>query len=228
MAELILGMMVCLSWLAVKHQIPVVSVVSFRWIWYHSPMSNPTDEFGVLGMMANGDADWLQNVMVPLHEGFRDLPHFKGEFPTSCRQRHTRSEAMNTYFGVAIAAIGFYALKKVTDDFYDVIVKPRVRKVFEALDKKFIPANNKAKKVLILSVWYEQYDLVVSVSVVGEDFDKIITQLDQVGVVQRSALAQVAAAGVLAPVHHYTIEDGKVNTEPELFERVDELLLRRE
>jgi len=116
---------------------------------------------------------------------------------------------------------------RLTDDFYDVIVKPRVRKAFEALNQKLIPSNTKAKKVLILSVWYEQYDLVVSVSVIGEDFDKIIAQLDQVGVMQRNVLAQVAAAGVLAPVHHYTIEDGKVNTDPELLERVDELLLRR-
>jgi len=67
------------------------------------------------------------------------------------------------FFGYAIAGIGIYLLKKAADDWYDVSVKPRLRKVFEALDKPLIPANKKASKVFILSVWHEQYNVVISV-----------------------------------------------------------------
>jgi hypothetical protein len=188
-------------------------------------MSNPTvGTLGVMGMMANGNADWFEEVMKPLLAEFREFPRFQGDFPQSCRQRKTRSGAMNAFFGYAIAGIGLYLLKKAADDWYDVSVKPRLKKVFEAFDKKVIPTNKRARKVFILSVWHEQYNVVISVAVIDDDFDQIVAQLDQVGVVQRNALAAVESGGVLAPVHLYTIEAGRVNTKPELLERVDELL----
>lgn len=190
-------------------------------------MSNPTvGTLGVMGMLANGNADWLEGVMQPLLAEFRELPRFEGDLPEACRQRHIRSGAMNAFFGYAVAGIGLYILKKAADDWYDVSVKPRLKKVFEAIDKKLIPANKKSSKVLIMSVWYEQYNVVISVAVIADDFDQIVAQLDQVGVVQRNALAAVESGGVLAPVHLYTIEGGQVNTKPELLDGVDELLHR--
>lgn len=112
----------------------------------------------------------------------------------------------------------------MADDFYDVIIKPRIRKCFEGLDKKISGVNSKAKKLFMLAIWHQAYDVVVCVSVVGNDFSEIVSQLDLVGTVHQNALNRIKAKGVSAPVHHYQIERGAVNAEPLMLASIDEIL----
>ncbi len=121
--------------------------------------------------------------------------------------------------------VGKY-IEKALDEGYDVILKPRIRKMWQGLDKMLIGANQKNKKAIVLSVWYEELNVLVTVAAVGSTFDDIIVQLDRMHQIHTNALTWIAARGVSAPVHHYLLLDGKFNSEPLLFERADEIIKR--
>jgi hypothetical protein len=130
--------------------------------------------------------------------------------------------AVNDFVGFAVIGITLFITKKIGDDFYDVVLKPRVRKCFEWLDGKLTGGNRKTQKVFVSNIWYQRHNVVVSVAVAGKDFAEVVSQLDLLGIVHANALNWIIARGVSAPVHHYRIEDGKVNAEPLLLERFDQ------
>jgi hypothetical protein len=172
-------------------------------------------------IFAAGDANWYGNVAAPLAESLEEIiPRHVGDIPVPLRQRMNRG-AVNDLVGFAVIGITLFIIKKVGDDFYDVVLKPRVRKCFEWLDGKLTGGNHKTRKVFVSSIWYQRHNIVVSVVVEGNDFAKIVSQLDLLGVVHANALNWIVGRGVSAPVHHYKIEDGKVNAEPLLLDRVD-------
>ncbi|HUA67019.1 MAG TPA: hypothetical protein VMA13_00605 [Candidatus Saccharimonadales bacterium] len=72
--------------------------------------------------------------------------------------------------------------------------------------------------------WYAEQNVLVSVSVVGRDFEELVKQLYLVPTVHSGALAWIATNGVQRPVHYYRIEDEKVSPVPMLFDRIEETL----
>jgi hypothetical protein len=66
--------------------------------------------------------------------------------------------------------------------------------------------------------------VLVSVSVVGKDFDAVVKMLHLVQGVLANALTSIATNGTQKPIHHYNIEDGKVNAAPVLLDRFGEML----
>jgi hypothetical protein len=188
-------------------------------------VSNATSQQAEINVqfLSVGDADWIRNVMIPLADELQQaIPRHIGEIPPALRQRMTRSGACNSALVYAVAAVTVYFLKKVADDFYDVVIKPRSRKIFEHLDEKLTGANRKAKKVFIVNAWHQEHGVVVTVSVVGADFDEITSQMDLIGTVHRQALTWITQNGVSAPVHHYRIENGQVNEKPMLLDRAED------
>jgi hypothetical protein len=170
---------------------------------------------------ALGNSDWYRDVAAPFAEAMREtIPRHVGEIPPALRQRMTRG-AQNHYLGYAIVGVTIFVAKKIGDDFYEIVLKPRIRKCFEWLDGKLKGANRKAQKVFVSHIWYKKHDVVVSVSIVGKDFAEIASQLDLLDVVHSNALNWIAKRGVSAPVHHYEIANGRVNAEPLLVEMID-------
>ena len=78
----------------------------------------------------------------------------------------------------------------------------------------------------MVNIWYGQNNVLVTVAIVGSNFEEIVSQLNLMGQVHAGALHWIATRGVSAPVHHYLLEDGKVNAEPLLFERDEEVMKR--
>jgi hypothetical protein len=192
-----------------------------------------TDGFSIR-IMAAGNADWLSNVVAPLQdELLTAVPRHIGEIPPPLRQRMTRSEPpiMNSWGMVLTVGVVLYVpvsklLGKALDEGYDVILKPRIRRFWQGLEKRLIGGNQKNKKAFLCSIWYEELNVLVTVAVVGATLDEIVEQLDAMHQVHTNALARIATAGVSAPVHHYLLQDGEVNAEPQLFEREEDVLKR--
>ncbi len=173
-------------------------------------------------IFAAGNSNWYKNVAAPLAESLEEvLPRHIGEIPVPLRQRMNRS-AVNDLVGVAVIGMTLFITKKVGDDFYDVVLKPRVRKCFEWLDSKLTGGNRKTRKLFVSNIWYHKHNVVVSVAVIGKDFSEVVSQLNLLAVVHTNALNWIVERGISAPVHRYKIEAGKVNAEPSLLNRVDE------
>jgi hypothetical protein len=172
-------------------------------------------------VFAEGNSDWYRNVAAPFAEAIEEViqPHI-GDFPVALRQRMNRG-TVNEFLGYAVIAVAVFVTKKIGDNFWDVMLKPRVQKCFEWLDGRLTGGNRKARKIFISSIWYKEYNVVVSVSVIGKDFAEVVSQLNLLSVVHSNAFNWIALNGVSAPVHHYRIESGKVNAEPLLLQRVD-------
>lgn len=113
---------------------------------------------------------------------------------------------------------------KFLDDVYTQILQLRIKPLLAKIDQKLNIGNRKAKKAFVVSVWYSEHNVLVSVSVVGKTFDEVDQQLHLVPGGHTNALYWIAANGAGKPVHHYTVEDGKVNVAPVLLDRFDELL----
>lgn len=172
-------------------------------------------------VFSQGDSDWHGDVAAPLAEAIEEkIPHHVGDFPPALWQRADRG-AVNAWLAPVIIGLTLFVSKKVSDDFWDVIVKPRVRKCFEWLDRKLTGGNRKARKIFNSSIWYKEHNVIVTISVLGKDFSEIVSQLDLLSTVHSNALNWIAQHGVAAPVHHYRIENRKVNAAPLLAERVD-------
>ena len=190
-----------------------------------------TDGFSI-GILAAGNADWLSKVVAPLQgELLTVIPRHFGEIPPPLRQRMTRSEPpiMNFWGQLLTVGVILYVpvsklLGKALDEGYDVILKPRIRKVWQGLEKRLIGGNQRNKKAFLCSVWYEELNVLVTVAVVGATLDEIVEQLDAMRQVHMDALTRIATVGVAAPVHYYRLQDGKVNAEPQLFERGEDVL----
>jgi hypothetical protein len=173
-------------------------------------------------ILAAGDSNWFGNVAAPLAKAIEEvIPRHIGEIPVPLRQRINRG-AVNDLVGIAVVGVTLFVTKKIGDDFYDVVLKPRVRKCFEWLDDKLTGGNRKTPKVFVSNIWYQQHNVVVSVAVVGKDFAELVSRLPLVGSVHSSALRWIAEHGASAPVHHYRIENGQVNAQPVLLERVEQ------
>jgi hypothetical protein len=173
-------------------------------------------------IFAAGDSNWFGNVAAPLAKSLEEvIPRHVGDIPVPVRQRMHRG-AVNDLVGFAVIGITLFVTKKIADDFYDVVLKPRVRKCFEWLDDKLTGGNRKTQKVFVSNIWYQEHHVVESVAVVGKDFAEVVSHLNLLGSVHSNALSWIAEHGVSAPVHHYKIENGQVNAEPLLLERADE------
>ena len=200
-------------------------------------MSNPDQKADLsVNFTAAGDSDWYQNVLSPLaRELEAAIPRHIGNIPPPLRHRMTRSEPVivNAFGMVAVVGVTLYflhkadkLLDKVLDDGYEVILKPQVRKMFQGLEAKLTGSNRKSKKAFVVNIWYEQHNVLVTVAIVGSSFEEIVSQLDLMGHVHAGALNWITTRGVSAPVHHYALEDGKVNAEPLLFDREEEVMKR--
>jgi hypothetical protein len=202
-------------------------------------MSNELQKDGLsVKIYGAGNADWFRNVLAPLQdELLAVVPRHLGEIPLPLRQRMTRSEPeiMNAWGMVLVAGVTLYVARKAgkvagkyfekaLDEGYDVVLKPRIRKLWKGLDKMLIGANKKHDKAFLVSIWYEELNVLVTVAVIGATFDDIIGQLDLMHQVHTNALTWIASHGVSAPVHHYLLQDGKVNAEPLFFEREEEVV----
>ena len=201
-------------------------------------VSPPRSHFGVtdqepkfdgisVTFQAVGDSDWMDNVAIPLVRGIEEVvPRHIGNIPPPLRQRMNRSGAVaNSLFGIVVVGVVIFVAQKIggkgLDDFYDVVLKPRFRKLFVKLDARLNGGNRKAQKRFTTNIWYQQHGVVVSVSIVGKDMAAIESQLDLMGQIHLNALTWVETCGVSAPVHQYRIENGKVNAKPMLLERLE-------
>ena len=130
-----------------------------------------------------------------------------------------------TLFVTAVETLAKDLRKNLWDDFYKVIIQPQYVAFLEKLDQRLKGGNARAKKTFVDGVWYAEFNVLVSISVVGDTFEEVAKQFHLVQEVHENALRWIVANGSGGkPVHHYKIQGGKINVEPILLERfVDSL-----
>lgn len=182
-----------------------------------------------MSFLSAGDSDWLKKITIPLADDIESIaPRHLGEIPPPLRRRMARSQVVNAGVGPVVAGFTLFVAAtiatKTLGDFYDILLKPRIRKFFKGLDKKLSGGNCKSQKVFNSSIWYQEYGVLVSVSVLGKTMAEIESQLDLVDEIHSNARNWIAEHGAAAPVLYYKIEAGKVNAKPELADRLEEIL----
>jgi hypothetical protein len=182
-----------------------------------------------VSFLSAGDSDWIKRVIIPLADDIESIaPRHVGEIPAPLRRRMTRSQVVNAGVGPVIAGVTLFVAAtiatKTLGDFYDILLKPRIRKIFQGLDKKLSGGNCKSQKVFNSSIWYQEFGVLVSVSVVGKTMNEIESQLDLVDETHSNARNWVAEHGAVAPVLYYKIEAGRVNAKPQLADRLEEVV----
>jgi hypothetical protein len=125
-----------------------------------------------------------------------------------------------TLFVTAVETLAKDLRKNLWDDFYKVIIQPRYVAFLEKLDRRLKGGNARARKTFVDGVWYAQFSVLVSISVVGNTFEEVAQQFHLVQGVHENALRWIIANGSGGkPVHHFKIEGGKVNVDPILLDR---------
>jgi hypothetical protein len=187
-------------------------------------MNSPDFSFA---LTATGDSQWFRDVSAPLAKELEGMvPFNKEELPEPMCMR--AGIVTNDWKSFVMLGITFFVANrlggKVLDDVYAHLIQPWFTAFLTKTDKKLNGGNRKAKKVISVNRWYMEQKVLVSVSVVGRDFEEVVKQLYLVPIVHSSALGWIAANGVQRPVHYYRIEDEKVSPVPMLFDRIEETM----
>lgn len=183
-----------------------------------SPMSTP--EGYTYTIHSAGDSDMMRVAAELASETEAIVPYHGADLPAPMRIRNSGATNSLTVFVVLGATL--FVAKHLTGKFLDDVYiqfQPRVKAFLEKVDSKLSGGNRAAKKIFNVSVWYEEYQVLVSVSVAGTTYDDVAKQMPLVNDVHRNALVWIAVHGIQKPVHHYHIEDGKVSPTPVLLDR---------
>jgi hypothetical protein len=188
-------------------------------------LSNPPN-FS-FALTAAGDSQWFRDVSAPLAKELEGMvPFNREELPEPLRVR--AGIATNDLTSFVMLGITFFVANrlggKALDDVYIHLIQPQFKAFLAKIDKKLNRVNRKAKKVFSVNRWYAEYKVLVSVLVVGSDFEEVVKQLYLVPTVHTSALAWIAANGAQRPIHYYRIESGKVSLVPMLFDHIEETI----
>src|SRR4051794_16865019 len=106
---------------------------------------------------------------------------------------------------LAIGATVFVAshlTKKVLDDVYSVLIQPRLKSFLEKVDAKLKQADVKGQKSFNQSIWYDEFQVLVSVTIQDDSFANISKRVDAVHGVHEQALEWIRKSGVQKPVHY--------------------------
>jgi len=170
-----------------------------------------------------GDADFLEEVAIPFASSIEELvPPYKEKLPEPLRiPRNIQNNPFSlVVLGVTIF-VASHLTKKILDDVYSTIIEPRLKPFLKKIDAKL---KKKGKTTFNISIWYSEFNALVSVNVVGDTFADIESQLPLLKTVHVNALAWIAVHGVQKPIHHYVLEKGNVNATPLLTDTVQEAL----
>ena len=177
-------------------------------------------------IFASGNAEWYREAAAPLAKSLEELVPFHG--PEVPAPLHTVGGVVkNELHSIVLLGCTLFVAQRFATHFVDDIyaqIQPRIKAILATIDQKLTGHNRKAKKSFTVSVWYFDYNVLLSVTVVGPDFEAVAKQLDLVPVVQANALAWIAANGVGKLIHHYRVEDGKVNAAPVLLDSFEEMV----
>jgi len=180
-------------------------------------MSAPADySYTILSV---GDSDMMRAGADLASEVEAVVPYHRDNLPAPMRIRD--GGGTNSLTVLVVLGTTLFVAKHLTGKFLDdvyVQFQPRAKAFLEKIDTKLSGGNRKAKKLFTVSVWYEEYQVLVSVSVAAATFDDVAKQIPLVNDVHRNALMWMAVHGIQKPVHHYRIEDGKVSPTPLLLD----------
>jgi hypothetical protein len=172
-----------------------------------------------------GDSQWCQELAAPIWKEAADLvPFYDKELPEPMK---VPGVVTNAFTSLAVIGVSFFVVKHLTGKFLDDVYaqfQPRVKAFLAKVEQKLNGGNRKAKKIFSVNVWYAEYDVLVSVAVVGRSFDEVVDQLKLVPSVHSRALNYIRTAGRQKPIHHYEIENGRVSPVPKLLDRISETM----
>lgn len=177
------------------------------------------------GVSAAGNAEFYSDIVVPFAADLEQvLPFHDDEKPQPMRGPKEAS-IVNAYGLVAALGVTLYVVhhmgKKVLDDVYEVIVKPRLKPILEKIDAKL---KRGGKQSFNFTVWYEDFGAAISITVIGDSSADVIKQLELMPAVHQGGIAWITNHGTKKPIHHYRIENGQVNTVPILADSIGEVL----
>ena len=197
-----------------RHEQPTLQLLfvidAIRIALYGPLMTTPSGYSFRINTM--GDSEVTGEIASPLSRELESiLPYRPVELPDSMRQ----SGAICNVFGGGIileltlyVAAGFAV--KAIGDVYTTLIQPRIKPYLEKCDRKLGGANIQAKKTVTVSMWYEEYQALVSVSMVGNSFDDVAKQLDRSRTIHADALADLTSGGTQKQAY-YKIECGKIS-----------------
>ena len=179
-------------------------------------------------IVAAGNSEVHREAAAPLASALEQvIPHHDKPLPSPLAlPQDARNDAATV--GVLVVGLILFVAKDITKlavtDVYTKLVQPRLNAVLEKIDRRLSGENLKRTRAFKCSIWYEEHDVLVSVVVLGNSFDEIVKQLHLIPVVHTNALVWIAANGVQKPIHHYRIEDGRVNATPLLLDRLGDAM----
>jgi len=163
---------------------------------------------------ASGNPDFYRGVAVPFAEAIEELlATRKGEIHAPVKMSAViRNDATSfILLGITIF-VAKYFTKNVLEDFYANTIQPHLESQLLKIESKV--SRNRLKKSFNISLWYAEYDALVSVTVIGNSIADVAEQLHLIPGVHENALFRVTANGTQDKIHHYTIVGGKVNAVP--------------
>jgi hypothetical protein len=177
------------------------------------------------GVSAAGNAEFYGDIVVPFAEEIGQvLPFHDGDIPQP--MLGPKEPRIVNAYGLAVAlGVTVYVMshmgKKVLDDVYEMIVKPRLKPILEKIDAKL---KRGGKQSFNFTVWYEEFGAAISITVVAESSTNLIKQLELIPEVHRGGITWITTHGIKKPIHHYRIENGQVNPVPTLADSIGEVL----
>jgi hypothetical protein len=171
-----------------------------------------------------GDIGMFDHVGIPLAEALNIFPQESRErLNLAGKNIFVRNNAETVlWYGFAIFVAG-HLTKKILDDVYTVSIQPRIKPVLEKVEARF-KEKRPPKKIFNWSLWYGEYQVWVSVSMVSEFDADSESQLNAMKDVHRTALEWINANGVKGTVHHYRIEKGFANVAPIIADHLSEVI----
>ena len=171
-------------------------------------------------VMASGDSQMHAQAAL-LGEAIEEhVPSHGPELPEPLRPNPSVRNALIPFVALGVTFFVVQRLGgKFLDDVYAQLLQPRIKPLLEKIDARLNRGNRLARKLLSVSIWYAEYQVLVTVALVGSTFDEIAEQMHLVSTVHFNALNWLTTHKVTKPVHYYKIEGGKVNAEPILLDR---------
>ncbi len=177
-------------------------------------------------VVAGGNSNFLRAFAIPLADELGKLKETQYiEVPKNNIFEHDSNPkafdlATAGFFGIVLLLPGWFAVK-VIDEFYDIKIKPLVRKIIYKADSIEIFSKRKNKKVFTLSVFHEECDVLVIVAIKEENLESMDAGLARFSSIHAAANNIIQSGSHKSEVHLYVLSGGKVNAQPYIHNNIE-------
>ena len=180
-----------------------------------------------LTTICGGNSTVFRTLGIPLSEALESdaaLDVHDGDLPAPLQTEprpQMDAAAIAATIGI-LAFLGSWAAKKVLDEIYAAKIRPKIKEIFGSSDAQSLPNKPGKKWLFQLGVWYEEEQVLVLLTLVGDSLHEILEQEHLLPTLHSGAVDWLIRNGADSPVHLYIVENGNANLEPLTFNHVTE------